>query len=398
MPFDSVEALKQSPLFQRMSTLHDLTSSRLSHFVRVFNAIVARAMRGGASEDEAEARAIPIALSAARKFIAPPAGRQAEEKQHVFGLMAAHMLHSGSIDGDADTDLTFPDTEDLTAAFAGNIFNHGHDPTTPMGIIHRFASRDELDDGLKAKIDPDVEVVAFASYFDDVPEDERLASISPEWFTFTAEDGTRLAVPHTFATTPTPANDPVLGIKQVASANDDADNGEKVNEVVAHSEDRGPTMSDTPVDDGLEARIASLEGEAKRAEALEKELDTLKGRIAAVAGVEEPENVEADAALTTLENRIATTERLVEEMKAAAIEAKADDFVAKTFEARLVTDDMKATLRDLYLKDAEMAEKVASGLPERALAPGEGMAIRSAATLDNKEAASALDKLIEGAF
>ena len=41
MPFSSVSDLKQSDLFKRMSILHDMSVSRLTRFVGVFNSIVA---------------------------------------------------------------------------------------------------------------------------------------------------------------------------------------------------------------------------------------------------------------------------------------------------------------------------------------------------------------------
>ena len=83
MPYGTVEALRASTLFKRMSDLQKMSTHALGIFVATFDSVHARVLRHGGSPDEAESTAIPIALSAARRARAAAAGT-VERAKHFF--------------------------------------------------------------------------------------------------------------------------------------------------------------------------------------------------------------------------------------------------------------------------------------------------------------------------
>lgn len=391
MPFADVAALKGSDLFKRMRSLHEMGSEKLRRFVAVFNEVYERAIRGGASPDEAEARAIPIALVSARKAIAPPAGRVAEERLYHFGLMARHMEHGGGGDilDTVSSDLTFPPIEDINSIMAGNAFygptHRGSDPDTaePQGIIRSVIASKDAPPEIRAKVDPDIPILAVASFFSDVPEDERLSTISPEWVEFQASDGTILAVPHNFITTPDPANPPYMGIRMVAKSTLAAlespylaNLGSTQTGVMRMAGDKDQKKEPAP------------DEWQKKAESLHAELESVKAKLASAAGVKDPGATEAlelarkaSTNFEALEARVKVAEGLAQELVKADRQRKAEDFAAKTFREKEVAVEDQAKLAEAYLKDPEQTEAFAKMLQPRKLMPGVSKAANAIAPM-----------------
>lgn len=384
MPFESVDALKASEVFQRNAALKMMPAFRLTRFVEQFNRVHAAVIRRGGSVEEADTNAFALAFAAARRFQPAPANATVEEKRHVFATMA-NLQFSGGAQVEVNSfEYLHANIDLINAVVAGNSFNLSHKASEPMGMIHRILLPSEVSAEVLAR-EPDAPFFVEASYFAGTPDDLRkIETVSAEWLQMPNADGSsEVILPDSFAITDDPATDSILGVRRVAEAN--------LLKEEARLATRGPSMSDEPTIDGLQARIATLEVDAKQAEALEEKLSALESRIAAVSGVEVPKGAGVDTVVSALENRFATLTSMVEEIKQASLEKDADVFAAKVFEAKEITAEATATYRALFLKDAEMAEKVAESIPSRVLKPGPGQAFESVASVGDDEFTAKLD-------
>ena len=371
MPFSSIDELRQSELFKRLKSLQTMTSARLARFAEVFNRIHERATRNGADDTEAEARAIPIALTAARNAAFMPAGRNAEATEHVFAAMAKDMSHSAG----EDVDLTFPDSADLDLAFAGQPFFAGAHRSAPdgvladpVGVIRRIASRSELPAELQAKIDPDIEVVMIGSFFDDVPAEERHSSISPEWETLSFPDGRHLAIPHNFIITPTPMNDEVMGIGMVAGLPKPYEGSHKEGAIGVSPMAEGQDNQDVVLTEkvaSLEAQLAETRAALDEKDASIKEFGTFKTKFASLFEEDAADEVTPDEAVAKVAALKQENENLTSRVAAiekAAAEKTATGWATDLSSAGKIPTDAIGKWAGLYLSNKEMAEDLASGL------------------------------------
>jgi hypothetical protein len=389
MPWATVEELKGSELWKRMKTLHAMGSERLRRFLATFTEVYERAKRNGASEDEAEARAIPIALTAAVGHFPPPAGRKAEAAIHLVPLMTKHMA-SVVLDDPAEAasvNLVFPDAEDVSAAAAGNVF-FGRTHLTlephiaePQGIIRRVVARSALAEPQRNSIDQDFPLVAEVSFFEDVPQDERIESFSPDWMEFKTAQGT-LAVPFSFATVDEPANPPSLGFRIIrATGSNYPEKGNEPNKRSAHR--RNMADGDSP---DANQEVVALH---RQAAALQKELDSYKQKAAA-----------AEAAAAEATQRAAAAEK-AEKQRAAkhfADETFAKKEVPAVFEVGGESIDAKVHMAAMFLKDSEMAAGWAAMMPDRGgLRPGHGKAATGFQPQDSGKVDEAVQRIASNA-
>lgn len=391
MPFQSVADLRKSDVFQRMPTLQNMSTAKLNKFVATFNNVHARALRNGASQDEAEISALRIALAAAKKAESV-AARPLEDTVSVFALMTADMFSS---DDGADTGLVFPDVETMNDVMAGNPFNMNHDHSDQMGVIREVVATKDLPEELRSKVDPDVRVVVKASFFSDVPPEDRHDTVSAEWFQPELKNGLQLAIPHTFAVTSVaPANGQELGIGRVAGT-DGSLNAYEGDSTLSGSMGGEPEkMAD------LETKVADLTTELqtereKHASLAEQvaSFDEVKLRLAALAGEKKtPEEVDVKSVVASLDSllkentqKLASTEKRLEEIIQADREQKANAFADEVFENRDVSAEGRDTWAALHLKDPEGAEKLASTLPARPLLPGRQSSVENIAPLGDAE-------------
>jgi hypothetical protein len=229
MPFDSVNDLQDSALFQRMESLQEMSTRQLRRFTRVFNRVHDRILRNGGDQDEAESTAVPIALNIARRaerHAEAMAGRELEDQSHYF---VAHMpeqmgIRAGAPDVDnLDFSLIKRAPKVAEAFVDGNAFKHSHSETSPgegngepIGQIVGIHTPDELPGSIAEHVDPDAPFVYEGKFFNDTSDDVKAKQgVSAEWKALPMGEKDFL-IPDTFVITEKPFNPPTTGIKKVA--------------------------------------------------------------------------------------------------------------------------------------------------------------------------------------
>lgn len=417
MVWKTVDDLKTSDLYKRSGILQKMGTQKLKVFLEIFTRVFERAARGGASKEEAEARAFPIALVGAQRYAYAPADRVAEKEVAVFSLYAQEMEHGSSISNGADTNMRFPAIEDINDVMAGQVFfgpyTHDRDLAEPQGVIHRVMRRVDLPDDLKVKVDPGILLVAEASFYSDVPQAERFATISPEWTTVSFTGGEKLHIPTNFITTDEPANDAIMGIGRVAAK--PSGNGYEGHDAVEGARDTMPTAVEE-----LQAKVATLqkkadafEEAATKAKEFEDKLANLEkdhkslskthedyvAKVAALSGHKPPEGSKPDEtkALSGLEARLATLQADVDKLNLQAKQAEADAWAEKVVRAKEIALDAKPKLASLFVTAKQAALDLEASLPERIVKPGDAKAHRNATKLEGKQAEEHA-AFIKGAF
>lgn len=399
MPWTSVDELRKSDLFKGSAMLQKMGSQKLKAFLEIFNRVHLRAKRGGATDEQAELRALPIALVGARAATVMPANRTVEKDVAVFSLYAEDMAHGAG----ADTSMNFPPIEDVNDVMAGQVFfgpyTHDRLLAEPQGVIHRVMRRADLPETLRAKVDPDILIVAEASFFADVPSAERFATISPEWDTVRVSNGEEIHIPTNFIITNNPANDKLMGIGRVAQR--PSGNAYEQDEGLSGTRDTMPATVEE-----LQAKVANLQKQADaskenatKAEEAEQKFATLKQtyedfvtKVASLAG-KAPANGEKpnpDAIVIAFQNRIASLETDVVTMKTKAAQAEADAWADKVVKSKEIAMDAKPKMASLYLTAKQAALDIEASLPERVNKPGQSDANLNVEKLEGKAAEEAL--------
>ncbi len=408
MPFASVDELRKSKLYQGTPVLQKMASGKLQRFIDIFNRVLARATRGGATPKDAEARAYTMALVGAQKTTIMPAGRALEEKVATYALFAQDMAHGAGV----DADMKYADIGDINDIIAGQtFFGHTHDReiAEPLGVIRRMVATKDLPEDVRASVDPAILMVAQTSYFADVPDEDRLDTISPEWSTAKFASGEEVEIPTNFVTTTTPANHRSLGIGRVAEQAPDENARaylRRIDLVDTREQMAEPTV------ESLKAELAKKEAELQAAPkattlkdlqdkhaALEAKHNELVQKTAALAGVDPKgaEKPKEDEVLKTLSSKMAATEAKILAMETAAKQAEADAWADDVVKTKEISMDSKPKLASLYVANKEAAEGLKTSLSERVMKPGNSKGVVNLDKLDPKKAEEQL-KFLQGAF
>lgn len=409
MPFDSIEDLRQSQLFERMQTLQRMTDAGLRTFIRAFNSVFDRVKRNGGSDDEAEATAIPIALSAAKRFARNAQVRPLEAESTFF---VAHMPEqfgintaTGNVQIDHfDLGLIQDAPEVVEALVAGNVFTHNHQGE-PVGIIKGIHVAGQVPQEIEGFVDPDAPFVFEGAFFEDVSEEVKsLNGVSAEWASMALPNGKDLLIPNTFVVTEQPLNGTFTGIGKV-TAQAGLEGDDEVRQAVirvaematrdakggngnGQGDGIGSTMSsDTRTGDVTpEALQAELEErEAALAELREKHEETRaqleeaqagltvldRLREAMAEGEDKQAGLEGADVSETIENIVKKNASLSEEnaelqervasLEAERLEEKAASFCEENLKGKVPTEAW-AEWKDLYKQNPEQATALASNL------------------------------------
>lgn len=396
MPFSSIQDLKTSPLYTRSDTLRGFSQHQLQRFMEVFNAAFNRVLDRGGGKEHAEATAIAIALSAAKRA-SPSVNRNMEHVAHFFAAMAPQQLggSSSGIEGRVMDFTWIVQNPDLASiAVAGNEFNFEHDRQhTALGQIRGVILTKDAPADVRAKTHKDIPFLFVASYYEDTdPQLKQLDTISAEWASLSETDGIEIPLPLSFAVTRTPLNGPELGIQRVASLRMNPEaiaaltstRHETVKKDAQSFMKQRGTMPKTPEEQmqALQDRIAALEKELKDAEKSTETLASLQATVTKFKGLEGLS--EALAALGKSDKPVDSTEmmkkfeaslkvvsdervKLVE--RVAAMERERLDEKASKFATTLVAEgripaDAATKWASLFVSDAKMATDLAASLPQ----------------------------------
>ncbi len=409
MPWASVAELRSSELFKKMASLQKMGTQKLQRFLEVFGRVYERAIRGGASQQDAETRATPIALVAARSATIMPAGRKLETKVATFALFAQDMVYSG---GAIDTDMKYADIADINDVMVGQtFFGHSHDRNIaePLGVIRQAFKREDLPDDVRDKVDEGILIAVQASFFEDVPTEDRITTVSPEWMTLKTASGEEIQIPTNFITTMDPANDQVLGVGRVAEAGKASDGKSFEGEDAVE----GSRITMPPTPEELQAKVATLQKEVdaskekattldtlqKKHASLEKEHTDLVAKVAALGGTkpEEGKQPSQDKALEGLTSKMSSLEKSVKDMESTLQKKEAEAWADGVIKAKEIATDAKPKLANLFITAKQAALDLEASLPERVNKPGESDANVGVEKLDAKQAEARLT-FIKGAF
>lgn len=423
MPFETVENLKESDLFDRVSTLQQLSTDQLRKFVQVFDSVHERVLRNDGDPDQAESNAIALALPAAKRATLPTEEdrqRSLEDEVHFFATMMPEqfaMSDPREADGEPAPDAELLDLgffeenpRIASAIMRDNLVTVDHDDEQAAGIIRDVIHPSDAPEEVQEATDPDAPFLVVASYFEDTPDDIKESDgISPE-FTPIRTGGERdLAVPSNFTIgddTP-PLNAPETGIKKVATLTKDEADGVCDMETLmpAGEPDKGGASTamsgdgtdDDPSIEDLQQQVASLkdtldevEDDAKLATDLddrfsnvESKLDEFQQNLASALGMdeepdEEPEDLTPDRVATLIEEQVEEeTEELrqkVATMKEQKLRNKAEEFSQGLVEDGKIASDAADEWEDRYVDDPEGTQELADTLPEQTLGESEGFA------------------------
>lgn len=434
MPFQTIDELRGSDLFQRSPSLQKMPSFRLRRFVEVFSRLFNIAKGRGAPDDEAEANAVPLALAAARRFTPPPQGEVAEAEVHYFATMMPEQFSMGGEVQVMNFDFVKSNLPLLNAAVAGNTFKLGHAPE-PLGVIRGLIPIEDAPPEVRAKAAEGTPFITVASYFEDTPDAIRdIDTVSAEWLHAPNDDGSStVLLPDSFAVTEMPATDKVLGVQRLAEVadTDDPDDPETPPAKEKKAGQRQPTGAaaagaDNPYNEGAglesqgqsmpdnkqvaadaelsakltEAEKVAAEAEA-RAKAAEEKHDALVAGLASLSGkeTEDPETFNAEEAFASLRNevkelntRAEKAEAVAAELKAAAVQAEAENAAKALVDEGKIPSDAIDKWASLYTKHgSEEFEALAETLKPVHLRSGPAKAVAHLETSDDEGVMAEID-------
>jgi hypothetical protein len=402
MPWSSVDELRKSKLYASISEMHAWAQGKLEKFVSSFAAVYERAKRNGATDEKAESLALPIAFSVAKRTASAETVEKSESAIHYIAAMAplqaGRDMNSSDIEGD---EWRFTIIEKglplLRSLVAGLAANWDHNGESQIGVIRDIIPRSAAPPEVQAKTDPSIPFYFVASFRTDIPPESRNeVGVSAEWIPL----GDGEALPLTFAKSHTPLNGPELGIRQVAASilyEPDIAATEVSAKPYHQQQESGsrenPNMNEQPpkpsVPDvaGMEAKVASLSQTLAAAEAARKEAETKAHDL----GLQ----------FAALKERNDLDHKMVEELKADALNKEADDYALGLVRDGKAPSDKVASWSARYKalgKEASLA--LAADLPvihvgigpARAAAVLDGPAIGDAAAAKMKEQVASMMK------
>lgn len=403
MPWDSIETLRKSELYKRMDSLKAMSTRQLKRFIEVFNAVEERASSGGAEKDHAEATAIAMALSSARRASAS-LDRVLSQEVHYFAAMAPHMFggENGKVAGrtmDFSWITQNPDLASLTVA--GNDFNFDHKQSdTALGQIRGIVLREKAPQPIRDATHKDIPFLFVASYYEDTDQELRsLDTISAEWITAGMSDGIETPIPLSFAVTREPLNDKTLGIKRIGQwtpsgegemrafqaslAHQQAATAQPGSNIRAHDTFKRQREPMAPTVEELTVQIAAL---TQRQQTFTEGLASLRATVNDLPGCEslketlaglkpdaDPKTVLAAlgthlkglaTANSTQTEAMAGLQKQINDMRNEKLAEKAAQFSASLVRLGKIKTSETEKWAGLFSKDEKMANELAAGLAE----------------------------------